>query len=202
MPYNRKITWGKKISEVLLSQEYKDKRAKDAVCEGCGNAYISYISTQRYCKDCQPKIKSIEWERIKNGDLIMYKARTLGANLTLGKGKTDYLYKLLLETIGIKKCVYCNSLITILNVALDHKTPINSNEMRRHKRLFRKELIPFNEKSNLQLICKKCNVLKGNMSHEQFTVLLDFLNKDKVLKDILVKRLGQSNFIYSQRRKH
>jgi HNH endonuclease len=58
-------------------------------------------------------------------------------------------------------CPYCSAPIDILSMQLDHKTPL------------RRGGGP--ELDNLQCICKRCNQVKGELTHEEFSALLVFM---------------------------
>lgn len=58
-------------------------------------------------------------------------------------------------------CPYCREPIDILSMELDHKTPL------------RRGGGP--ELSNLQCISERCNKVKGDLTHEEFEVLLVFM---------------------------
>lgn len=58
-------------------------------------------------------------------------------------------------------CPYCTAPIDILSMQLDHKTPL------------RRGGGP--EMENLQCICRRCNQIKGELTHEEFSALLLFM---------------------------
>lgn len=58
-------------------------------------------------------------------------------------------------------CPYCRAPIDILNLSLDHRTPL------------RRGGGP--ELSNLQPICKRCNSAKGEFTHEEYLLIVAFM---------------------------
>lgn len=58
-------------------------------------------------------------------------------------------------------CVYCRAPIDILNLSLDHKTPL------------RRGGGP--ELENLHLPCAKCNGSKGDFTHEEYLLIVAFM---------------------------
>lgn len=85
-------------------------------------------------------------------------------------------------------CVYCNDVLTAINISLDHKHPKNRGGD--------------NSLDNIQFTCKKCNKIKGEFTHDEFEQLMRFLNVPKraELKRILIKRLGMGNFLFGRRK--
>jgi len=122
------------------------------------------------------------------------KANSLSVNLRWkerGKKKA-FIAKLITEA---KSCPYCGIELNLKNVSLDHKTPFHSSAARRDLETHYKLDMP----ENLQITCRKCNKVKGNLNDKQFRSLLKFLSKDPQMKQSILKRLSQSNIIW---RKH
>ena len=64
--------------------------------------------------------------------------------------------------LGAFSCIYCRAAIDIVSCQLDHKTPL------------RRGGGP--ELDNLQVICKRCNQVKGELSHEEYSILVAFFD--------------------------
>jgi HNH endonuclease len=71
--------------------------------------------------------------------------------------------KWLWERTGLNAfpCSYCRAAMDIVSLTLDHKTPL--------RRGGGPELI------NLQVICKGCNGSKGQFTHEEYSLLVSFM---------------------------
>jgi len=61
-----------------------------------------------------------------------------------------------------KECPYCGIALEAGNVGLDHKQPLSKGGP--------------DIESNLHLVCQLCNRAKGNMNHQQFSVLMSCLS--------------------------
>ena len=168
-------------------------------CENCKKEILAYAPLQRFCsKKCAITFEKKLREAQKWHDPVRYKAKTLGANVRMGKNKTVLLQTLIEESLE-KPCKYCGEILDILNISLDHIEPIGRNEIRRRKAEFVEERIYLDRLENLQIICRKCNSLKGKIPHTKFVKLLKFLAKDKILKDLVLNRLRQSVILWQKR---
>lgn len=77
----------------------------------------------------------------------------------MGKVKTkEKLW--MLENIPKKKCKYCKSRV---NLTYDHKVPLIQGGK--------------TEKSNIQILCRECNIMKSNMSHNQLMNIVKWWKK-------------------------
>ena len=122
------------------------------------------------------------------------KANTLSVNLRWkerGKKKA-FIAELIAQA---KSCPYCGTALTLDNISLDHKTPFQNSDARRNLQVHYKLDVP----ENLQITCKRCNKIKGNLNDKQFRAFLKFLDRDPQMKQSILKRLAQSNIIW---RKH
>jgi 5-methylcytosine-specific restriction endonuclease McrA len=83
-------------------------------------------------------------------------------------------------------CDYCSTSLTIKNISCDHVFPISRG----------------GEKTieNLQFICLPCNMMKGNLTGEEFTELMTFLNQHENIKKIVSQRLKMSGIVFAHRR--
>ena len=188
----REITWGDKISKIQRTEEYKKNHGGIIVCMVCKKEVQGYTSTQKFCsKECQYK------HNYKDVEPIMKKAMTISSPVVFGEGKRDFFYNLVKESL-YKHCRYCGTILGLENISLDHIIPFGKTELRQSK-LVQKQL---NIAENLQIICRKCNGIKGNLSHEKFVKLLAFLDEDILLKDYIMKKLAQGNIMWSFKRKN
>ena len=129
-------------------------------------------------------------------DPIVKRAMSISSSITFGAGKKEFFVSLVRNAIG-KHCPYCGVMLTLESMSLDHKIPFGETKYRMNK-LIQKQL---NKPENFQIIDKKCNTIKGNLSHEKFKKLMDFLNEDYVLKEYIYKKLTQSSLMWSFRKK-
>jgi hypothetical protein len=67
------------------------------------------------------------------------------------------------DTVGLQavSCPYCRAPIDVLSLQLDHRTPL------------RRGGGP--ELSNLQVLCKGCNGSKGEFTHEEYSLIVVFM---------------------------
>ena len=77
-----------------------------------------------------------------------------------------------------KECRYCLCVLTVRNIVCDHFKPISDGC----------KSIP----NNLQMICKRCNTRKGNLSHSNFTRLLRWIDKQpEELQKYVLRKLSK-----------
>jgi 5-methylcytosine-specific restriction endonuclease McrA len=74
----------------------------------------------------------------------------------------EVLRQLILASYG-KECRYCDKIISVKNMVLDHTTPLY------HKGP--------STLDNLQFICRRCNVRKGNLEEKHYDKLKDWLDE-------------------------
>ena len=82
-------------------------------------------------------------------------------------------------------CLYCQQPIKTKDYSVDHITPLGRGGL--------------NTFDNLQLICNSCNRTKGDLSHQEFCMLLFFLEQEMTSEGAanVKKRLkAGSGFIY------
>jgi len=148
------------------------------VCPICGKEFTPAINVQKYCSiKCANKAS---YEKIKK-DKFYYKAVCLGASYTSRKDFLQQIKKMLIEAVN-KPCVYCGEIITLENASLDHKEALSRSK------LSREEILQKTNLTNLQIICKKCNQLKGNLNDKEYRLLLNFLNKYPSIKEKIFQR--------------
>lgn len=159
-------------------------------CLGCGKKRDDgYVAHQQYCdKKCQYAARA--------KDPIRKKAFTMSSFITFGgKGKLDYFDALLRKTLGTN-CPYCSTTLDLKNVSLDHIVPFTTSSARKNL-LIKKQM---DRVENLQIICRPCNQMKGNLSHDKFVKLLSFLDTDPELRAYVVKKLRQSSIMFTHSR--
>jgi 5-methylcytosine-specific restriction endonuclease McrA len=122
--------------------------------------------------------------------IIHKKALNLNRVLGWGNGGTAKAERMLIKSIGTP-CKWCGCKLTIYNISIDHKNPLNRvigdpNDYPSH----------LNECSNLRAICLTCNKLKGNIPEYKFEKLIDFINTDYRLKYIIISALTVYNSRY------
>ena len=181
-----KITWGGKISKSLAS---KDKTK--VVCEGCGKEFEVFDYQATLTKWCGKKC-SYANNYTNVADPITKKAIIVGANLVMGKGKREFLIGLIKAAIE-KPCRYCQSLLTLDNINIDHMDSYKDTKKRRNKAKNKEYREHLDRRSNLQIICKKCNQLKGELDHGQFMALKEFMATDPWIEIVITRRLRRSN---------
>jgi len=161
------------------------KWQKPRKCVICGKEFLPKQDNSKYCSQ---KCRG-QWYKLL--EPTERKAFTLSSCLR-GKGKGEKVLKLLKGAVD-KPCKYCGTIITLENASLDHKTP---TKWRSRKNNPEKTLID-DKISNLQIVCKKCNGLKGDFNDEQFRRLLKFLEENPDLAGTLKKRLSSSFAIFN-----
>jgi 5-methylcytosine-specific restriction endonuclease McrA len=85
---------------------------------------------------------------------------------------------LIIRFIG-KKCLYCLDILDFKNMSLDHDVPKSKDGKR--------------ELGNLFIICKRCNIRKGDMSRLNYLRLLEFLKDiDEEDRKYVLQKLNSS----------
>ena len=112
-----------------------------------------------------------------------------------GKGKLDYFDELLRSKLNTP-CRYCTTLLTVENVSLDHIEPFTTTAARKNPAIKRQ----LDKPTNLQMICRGCNQLKGKLNHENFIKLTDFLDKNPIISEYVRSKLAQSNVMWTMKR--
>ena len=175
------ITWGHKISGALRSPE--SKALKQMTCLNCGKQMMRRSNTKWCSQECSyhgAKRFANQWDR---------KAITSGAGLRLGPGKRQMVSDLFRGAID-KPCTYCGAVVTMDNAHIDHKTPITG---------IRGTPLgaTLDRLDNLQVICRKCNIAKSNLTDVKFRKLLAFLRSDPELYGVVWRRLGMQGHGWS-----
>ena len=118
---------------------------------------------------------------------LMKKSCTLKSSLKRRSKEYEVLYaielreirNMLLDCYG-KKCKYCTNRLEVSNIACDHIIPLSMGG----------ESSP----NNLQFICNRCNTRKGPLTNDDYTLLLNFLNKqEEDLRDYVLRKLAKGD---------
>ena len=91
----------------------------------------------------------------------------------------DEIRGLFLRYYG-RKCRYCRDNLIVSNIVCDHIYPISMGGN--------------SVVNNLQIICRRCNTRKGNLTHKEFDSLLKFLsNKTVNMRDYVLRKLSKGD---------
>src|SRR4030042_6277677 len=140
------------------------------ICKYCGKENKKWKTHNRsdFCNDkCKLKY-------MKKYQPLEYKAHTLFGCIPLGKGKGELSVEILKKYLNTN-CKYCNEILTLKNISLDHKIPVHWKKENRKNPLI-------GDINNIHLICRKCNQSKRDLNDEQYLRLLEFLNKNIDIK--------------------
>lgn len=127
-------------------------------------------------------------------DPIVKRALSISSSIAFGPGKKDFFVAMVRRHIG-KHCIYCGIMLTPSIMSLDHIQPFGKTALRANK-LVQQAL---NKPENFQIICQKCNTMKGNLDHARFKKFMVFLETDPVLKEFVYKKMTQSSLMWSYR---
>jgi 5-methylcytosine-specific restriction endonuclease McrA len=105
---------------------------------------------------------------------------------------------LIRDAIGTT-CRYCQGILTLENLTIDHIEPYRSSELRRNKAENKEHRRFMDRRENLQVICRKCNQIKLDLDHDQYSSLLAFLSGDEQMKDSVIRRLVMSRAPFRRR---
>lgn len=186
------ITWGEKISK-SLKEKTEYEKTETLLCPQCNNAFRSYKGMKAYCS------KKCKHESLKE-DRLSHRTWSLGANVKLGKGKKEFMRKMLVKATG-KPCPYCKKILDLEDCSLDHKIPIGKAKYRRKKIKYATELAKVDTRENLHIVCKECNQLKGKIPHKKYLKLIAFLDKDEELKALVFDRFKKSIGLFMRHKK-
>lgn len=129
-------------------------------------------------------------------EAIAKKADSLGCQLRIGKGKKSILIGMLTQAIG-KPCPYCGIGILLATASIDHKVPYANNSLRRSGSRAEKAMVDGPE--NLHIVCNKCNAMKEDFTHDEYNVLLKFMESNPAVGEKLRKRLARSRSFWRKR---
>lgn len=174
------------------------------ICVVCGEEFDRYSKLQVTCgsKECRRKKIILGYNNLKKDDPIASKALILFSTIRLGKGKKEKSLRILKSALG-KKCIYCGEIITLENASVDHKIPRLSSKVydrKKKKMIFSSEEIKeLDLEENLQIISRDCNQMKGDMTHNEFSRLVEFLNSNQDIKEKLFCRLKLTRVFFSKK---
>lgn len=105
----------------------------------------------------------------KNSMVARSKEYNVECNVTV-----DELRQLVYNNYGVK-CKYCDKIINVNNMVFDHIIPVSKNG---HSNI-----------SNIQVICRTSNGMKGSLTEEHFLMLLEWLETapEELKKDVTVR---------------
>lgn len=170
------ITWGDKIKEALKASPHTRKLGR---CQNCDKELPAAYKTQKWCgPKCQYHGQK------SHPDPYFARAVAMGSTIRLGAGKRQIIAEMLRASVN-KPCRYCGQIITLKNCSIDHIEPLRGL---RNTPMSKQ----FDRRENLQIICRRCNGLKGELNHEKYQKLLDFLRTDPEIHRRVMDRLSQS----------
>ena len=135
-----------------------------------------------------PKLKKFHGNRSKGVfHRLMKKSSTLRTSLKRRSREYEVLFDISLKEIRElillaygRKCKYCNNILKVNNMVCDHNSPISHGGE--------------SVKSNLQMICARCNTRKGPLTHKVFVKLLGWLKRqNKNSRDYILRKLARSD---------
>ncbi len=106
---------------------------------------------------------------------------SLANNHFKGRGGRDKARAFIAQWVG-KRCPYCDEIISIYDLELDHKVPMLHPKLK--KGLYTQEEIDIlSSDDNITGCHKACNRAKGNLDFKEFKMLLEVLEEwDKLCK--------------------
>lgn len=120
--------------------------------------------------------------KLKRESPAKWKAQSLRSSLK-SRGPIEVDIKKVEELIFSESiCTYCGNKIEIKQASYDHILPLSRGGKHGW--------------SNLRLIDFTCNLMKGNLTDEEFRELMDFLKKRPSIYEILKTRLKAAGFMY------
>jgi len=142
-----------------------------------------------------PKLKKFHGTRSKGVfHRLMKKSSTLRTSLKRRSREYEVLFdislkeirELILSAYG-KQCKYCTNILKVNNMVCDHSSPISHGGE--------------SVKSNLQMICARCNTRKGPLTHKAYSKLLGWLKRqNQNTRDYILRKLAR-NDVFNNRRK-
>ena len=175
----------------------RDKLDINARCILCGKGFHS--KRPDFAKFCSKKCSYKK--NYKGKPPLEKKAITIGANLIMGGDKKVYLMSEMDYHIGTP-CKYCGIELTLENLTFDHKVAYKRTELRKNKAQNRDIRLHMDRPQNLQVICKSCNQLKGELDDDQYQRLVDFLETDPWIKIVINRRLKRSMGTFKRMRRN
>jgi hypothetical protein len=155
-----------------------------------GKMALSVVVNQRkfWEKKFLPKLKKHHGNRSKGVfHRLMKKSSTLRASLKRRSKEYEVLFDISLKEIREllyseygRRCKYCSNILKVSNMVCDHNIPLSHGGE--------------SVKSNLQMICARCNTRKGPLTHKVYSKLLAWLKRqNQNTKDYILRKLARSD---------
>jgi 5-methylcytosine-specific restriction endonuclease McrA len=135
-----------------------------------------------------PKLKKNHGNRAKGVfHRLMKKSSTLRTSLKRRSREYEVLFKISLREIREliyneygRRCKYCKNILRVDNMVCDHNIPLSHGGE--------------STRSNLQMICARCNTRKGPLTHKAYSKLLAWLKRqNKNTRDYILRKLARSD---------
>ena len=135
-----------------------------------------------------PKLKKHHGNRSKGVfHRLMKKSSTLRTSLKRRSKEYEVLFDISLREIREliysaygKRCKYCRDILKVNNMVCDHSIPLSNGGE--------------SVKSNLQMICARCNTRKGPLTHKAYSKLLAWLKRqNQNTRDYILRKLARSD---------
>lgn len=156
--------------------------------------YDAARAREKKCPDCGPercklhsRLKQAKWRREATRKEIKAKTLQVAYRQTTGR-----LYTLTLDEArqiidDPPNCPYCGIRIPWQKLSIDHKLPTSRGGT--------------NDKENLAWVDLDCNLVKGNLTADEYTKLLGFMDDNPELKQYMTTRLkAGGGFMYARRK--
>jgi 5-methylcytosine-specific restriction endonuclease McrA len=117
------------------------------------------------------KISKILKRAITVKNSLVSRSKKSGVECTI---TVEELREMMYAAYG-QKCKYCDKILTIDNMVIDHIIPISRGGT--------------SNRENLQIICKTSNSMKGSLMESDYKILLDWLDSvsEELKKDITIR---------------
>ena len=135
-----------------------------------------------------PKLKKHHGNRSKGVfHRLMKKSSTLRTSLKRRSKEYEVLFDIslreireLIYTAYGKRCRYCSNVLKVSNMVCDHSIPLSNGGE--------------SVKSNLQMICARCNTRKGPLSDKVYKRLLAWLKRqNQNTREYILRKLAKSD---------
>ena len=135
-----------------------------------------------------PKLKKHHGNRSKGVfHRLMKKSSTLRTSLKRRSREYEVLFDISLREIRElihseygRKCKYCSNILKVNNMVCDHSIPLSHGGA--------------SIRTNLQMICARCNTRKGPLTHKAYSKLLAWLRRqNQNTRDYILRKLARSD---------
>jgi 5-methylcytosine-specific restriction endonuclease McrA len=135
-----------------------------------------------------PKLKKSHGNRAKGVfHRLMKKSSTLRTSLKRRSREYEVLFEISLREIREliyneygRRCKYCKNTLRVNNMVCDHNIPLSHGGE--------------STRSNLQMICARCNTRKGPLTHKAYSKLLAWLKRqNQNTRDYILRKLARSD---------